>query len=39
MVFKYDLEYAATPLRKMDISYRTFWSDDDLHDIKMQPVD
>jgi len=39
MVFKYDLEYAATPLRKMDISYRTFWSDDDLPDIKMQPVD
>ena len=39
MKFEYDLEYRSVPLRKMDITYETFYSDDDLPDIKLQSVD
>ncbi len=39
MVFEYDLEYRSVPLRKMEITYETFYSDDDLPDIKLQSVD
>ena len=39
MVFEYDLEYRSIPLRKMDITYETFYSNDNLPDIKLQSVD
>jgi hypothetical protein len=39
MVFEYDLEYRSIPVRKMDITYETFYSDDELPDIKLQSVD
>ena len=39
MVFEYDLEYHQLPLKKMSITYDTFWSEDDLPDIKLQSVD
>ncbi len=39
MVFEYDLEYHALPLKKMSISYDSFWSNDKLPDIKLQCVD
>ena len=39
MVFEYDLEYRSIPLRKMDITYETFYSEDELPDIKLQSVD
>ena len=39
MVFEYDLEYYQIPLRKMSITYKTFWSDDKFPDIKLQSVD
>ena len=39
MQFEYDLEYRSVPLRKMDITYETFYSEDDLPDIKLQSVD
>ena len=39
MQFQYDLEYKNIPLRKMDITYKTFYSDDVLPDIKLQSID
>ena len=39
MVFEYDLEYKQLPLKKMSITYNTFWSNDKLPDIKLQSVD
>ena len=39
MVFEYDLEYKSIPLKKMSITHKTFWSDDDYPDIKLQSVD
>ena len=39
MVFEYDLEYHQLPLKKMDITHETFWSSDNLPDIKLQSVD
>ena len=39
MIFEYDLEYHALPLKKMNISYNSFWSNDKLPDIKLQCVD
>jgi hypothetical protein len=39
MVFEYDLQYHALPLKKMSISYDSFWSNDKLPDIKLQSVD
>ena len=40
MVFEYDLEYKSTPLRKMEITYDTFyWWGDHLPDIKLQSID
>jgi hypothetical protein len=39
MIFEYDLEYHALPLKKMNISYDSFWSNDKLPDIKLQCVD
>lgn len=39
MVFEYDLEYHAIPLKNMSISYVSFWSNDELPDIKLQSVD
>ena len=39
MIFEYDLEYRSVPLRKMEITYETFYSKDDLPDIKLQSVD
>ena len=39
MVFEYDLEYHPLPLKKMSITYDTFWSNDKWPDIKLQYVD
>jgi hypothetical protein len=39
MVFEYDLEYRSIPLKEMDITYETFYSNDNLPDIKLQSVD
>ena len=39
MVFKYDLEYHHVPLKEMSVTHKTFWSDDDYPDIKLQCVD
>ena len=41
MVFEYDLEYRSVPLRKMEITYETYYSPapDTLPDIKLQSVD
>mgnify|MGYP002853791363 CR=1 FL=1 len=37
--YTYDLEYQWIQLRKMDISYVTYWSNDKYPDIKLQSVD
>lgn len=37
--FEYDLEYQHVPLKKMSITYETYWSDDEFPDIKLQSVD
>ncbi len=37
--FEYDLEYHHVPLKKMSITYETYWSDDDFPDIKLQSTD
>ena len=39
MVYEYDLEYKAVPLRKMSITYDTFYSNDELPDVKLQSID
>ena len=39
MIFEYDLEYNQIPLRDISISYKSFWSKDQLPDIKMQSID
>ena len=39
MVFEYDLEYRSVPLKEMSITYETFYSKDELPDIKLQSVD
>jgi hypothetical protein len=39
MIFEYDLQYHSLPLREMSIAYKTFWSNDDIPDIKLQSVD
>ncbi len=39
MEFEYDLEYHPLPLKKMSITYDTFWSNDKWPDIKLQYVD
>lgn len=39
MIFEYDLQYHSLPLREMSIAYKTFWSNDDIPDIKFQSVD
>ena len=39
MDFEYDLEYVQVPLKKISLTYNTFYSDDSFPDIKMQAVD
>ena len=39
MIFEYDLEYHQIPLRKMSVTYDTFWSKDKYPDIKLQCID
>jgi hypothetical protein len=39
LIFEYDLEYHHLPLKKMSISYKTYWSNDNYPDIKMQSAD
>jgi hypothetical protein len=39
MVFEYDLEFKSIPLRKISLTYDTYYSDDLFPDIKLQSVD
>ena len=39
LVFEYDLEYHAMPLKKINITYDTYYSHDAFPDIKIQSVD
>ena len=39
MIFEYDLEYHNMPLKKIGLTYETYYSSDALPDIKMQSVD
>ncbi len=39
MIFEYDLEYHNMPLKKIGLTYETYYSSDALPDIKVQSVD
>lgn len=39
LVYQYELEYANVPFTKINITYKTFYSEDDYPDIKLQSTD